>query len=175
MSYICDLPRDRFVETFAGIYEHSPWVAEAVFDDGSARSAEKPSDLAGAMASVVASAGEDRRLALLLAHPDLAGRLASAGQLSRESTTEQAGAGLDRCSAEEFEEFTLLNSRYREKFGFPFIIAVRGRSRQNILAAFRRRLQNTPDEEFGEACLQVDRIAALRLAALDETFEQQPR
>ena len=173
MSAISDFPRDEFVEMFAEVYEHSAWVAEAAFDGGFAQSAEKPSDLAAAMAGVVASAGSEMRLALLRAHPDLAGRLASAGELSRESTTEQAGAGLDRCSPEEFEEFTQLNARYREKFGFPFIIAVRGRNRQDILAAFRRRLRNTPDEEFEEACRQVDRIAELRLLALDEAFQPQ--
>ncbi len=173
MSSINDLPRDRFLELFAGIYEHSPWVAETVFDGDLVRPAEKPSDLATAMAGVVASAGRDRRLALLLAHPDLAGRLAKAGQLSPESATEQAGAGLDQCSPEEFEEFTRLNALYRERFGFPFIIAVRGRSRQDILAAFRRRLRNTPDAEFDEACRQVDRIAELRLLALDELFRHE--
>ena len=149
-----------FVRRFGGVYESSPWVAERACGDGD------PADPASAMRAVVETAGRDRQLALLRAHPDLAGRLAVAGELTPESSAEQAGAGLDRCTPAEFAEFQDLNARYREKFGFPFILAVRGHDRSAILAAFRRRIGNDPDTEFREALDQVHRIAAFRIADL---------
>ena len=100
---------------------------------------------------------------MLKAHPDLAGKLAAAKRLTAESTAEQASAGLDALTDDERAEFTALNTAYVEKFGFPFIIAVRGLSKADILAAFRRRIDNPRDEEFATACRQVERIAALRL------------
>ena len=146
-----------------GIYEHSPWVAErldpAELDSG----ADVVSSLAASMRRIVDGAGEELQLALLRAHPDLAGRLAVGEALTDASADEQASAGLDRCSPEEFEEFRSLNDRYKEKFGFPFILAVRGCSRGEILHIFRRRVENDRDAEFAEALGQVHRIARLRL------------
>lgn len=158
------LDRDGFLARFGVIYEHSPWIAAAVWDKGAA--ADEAESLAAAMASEVEAAGEEAQLALLRAHPDLAGKLAVRGELTAESTSEQAGAGLDRCSPEEFAEFQQLNDAYKARFGFPFILAVKGYDRAGILAAFRRRVANTREAEFREALDQVHRIALLRLLAL---------
>lgn len=158
------LDRVGFLARYGGVYEHSPWIAAAVWDAGEAD--DEAEALADAMAARVEAADEAAQLALLRAHPDLAGRLAVRGELTAESTAEQAGAGLDRCSPEEFAEFQELNATYTVRFGFPFILAVRGHDRNSILAAFRRRTQNARDAEFREALGQVHRIARLRLLAL---------
>lgn len=158
------LDRAAFVARFGGVYEHSPWVAEAVWDAG--RVADDREALAGAMAEAVEAAGEAAQVALLRGHPDLAGRLALAGTLTPESRAEQASAGLDRCTPAELAEFQRLNRAYTARFGFPFIIAVKGLDRPSVLAAFRRRVANDPAAEFREALDQVHRIARLRLAAM---------
>ncbi|MFQ5437717.1 MAG: 2-oxo-4-hydroxy-4-carboxy-5-ureidoimidazoline decarboxylase [Paracoccaceae bacterium] len=160
---ISALPRQEFVDRFAGVYEHSRWVAEKCFDEGGHLVAAVPADLAGPFAAIVEAAGTEPQMILLRAHPDLAGKLAQNGELTSASTSEQAGAGLDRCSASEFREFTDLNTAYREKFGFPFIVAVRGMSRTDILAQFRARVENDVATEFRAALDQVHRIARLRL------------
>jgi 2-oxo-4-hydroxy-4-carboxy-5-ureidoimidazoline decarboxylase len=154
-----------FVEALAGVFEHSPWVAAAVTGD---RPFADRAALHRAMCDAVDAAGEDAQLALIRAHPELAGRAAIAGELTDASAREQQGAGLDRCSAEEFAAIQSLNTAYRERFGFPFIIAVRDHTRQGIIAALRERLCNDPDEEKREALRQINRIAALRLAELVE-------
>lgn len=156
------------MDAFGGVYEHSPWVAERVPPEGLAGAPDIAAALAGAMRRVVDGAGGDEQLALLRAHPDLAGRLGVGEGLTEASEGEQASAGLDRCTPGEFEEFQQLNTRYRERFGFPFILAVRGRSRGEILEAFRRRVGNDRDDEFAEALEQVHRIARLRLEAMFE-------
>ncbi|ORE93484.1 hypothetical protein ATO13_12441 [Stappia sp. 22II-S9-Z10] len=153
--------REAFVTRYGGVYEHSPWVAERAWDGGIAEAG----DVVPVLARVVERAGHEAQLALLRAHPDLAGKL-GVGELTPESAQEQAGAGLDQCSAEEFAEFTALNARYEARFGFPFIIAVRGLDRAGILAAFRARVEGTPEAEFRTALNQVHRIAALRVAAM---------
>ncbi len=151
-----------YVTRFGGVYEHSPWVAEQAFDMGP----PAPKDLPSVMRNIVEDAGQEAQLALLRAHPDLAGKLAKSGALTAESSAEQASAGLDQCSEEEFAEFTALNARYKERFGFPYILAVRGRTRQDILENFRTRVDNPPEVEFREALDQVHQIAALRFEAL---------
>ena len=108
----------------------------------------------------------ERRLGVLTAHPDLAGKLAAAKRLTAESTAEQAGAGLDQLTDEERAAFTGLNDAYVEKNGFPFIIAVRDHDKAGILKTFKRRLDNDRETEFAEACRQVERIARLRLEAM---------
>jgi OHCU decarboxylase len=156
--------RTGFVARYGGVYEHSAWIAEAVWDAGAL-----PEDLdamAAAMAARVEAAGDAAQLALLRAHPDLAGKLALRGDLTPESTSEQAGAGLDRCTQGEFAEFQRLNDAYQARFGFPFILAVKGYDRAAILDAFRRRVDNDPATEFREALDQVHRIARLRLEAI---------
>ncbi len=151
-----------YLRRFGGVYEHSEWVADKAFDMGP----PAPEDLPAVMRQIVEDAGHEAQLALLRAHPDLAGKLAKSGALTDESTAEQASAGLDQCSEEEFAEFTALNARYKERFGFPYILAVRGRHRAEILENFRERVDNTPEAEFREALDQVHQIAALRLAVL---------
>ncbi len=153
-----------FVERFGGVYEHSPWVAEEAVD---IVGEDSPMDLiARTMADVVDNASEDRQLALIRAHPNLAGKAQIAGTLTEESTSEQASAGLDQCSAEEYEQFQSLNDQYHGKFGFPFVMAVRGSSRADILAAFATRLENDTDVEFETALVEIHKIARLRLEAM---------
>lgn len=158
--------RQQFVGRFGGVYEHSPWIAEAAFDAGITCSPAAAEQLAEPLAAIVDRSSREARLALLRAHPELVGKLAVTGSLTSESRSEQSSAGLDRCSAEEFAEFQRLNERYNSTFGFPFIIAVRGLTRADILAAFRRRVDNDPEAEFATALGEVHRIARLRLAAL---------
>ncbi len=164
---IANMSRAEFVDRFGGVYEHSPWVAETCHVEGRHAEAVRPSDLAGPFAVIVEGAGRDLQMVLLRAHPDLAGKLAKSGGLTADSTSEQASAGLDQCTAEEFDEFTRLNTGYRERFGFPYILAVRGRHRTEILANFRERANNDVATEFREALNQVHQIAKLRLLALD--------
>ena len=154
----------EFVQRYRGIYEHSPWVAEkaAPLVDDSA----DVDVIARVMADCVDNASQERQLALIRAHPDLAGKAAIAGSLTDESESEQASAGLDRCSPEEYERFQALNTAYRRKFGFPFVMAVRNCSREQILAAFESRLENDYDEEFENALLEIHRIARMRLVAM---------
>jgi OHCU decarboxylase len=157
------LTRERFVERFGGVFEHSPWVAERAHALELGPAHDSAVGLWHAMARVFRSAGEGERLAVLRAHPDLAGKLAQARRLTAESAAEQASAGLDALTDDERASFTELNARYLERFGFPFIIAVRGRSKTDILDVFAERLGNTPDVEFRTACEEVERIARLRL------------
>ena len=152
-----------FVVVFGSVYEHSPWVAEAIYP-----SLTPGSDVAAVaerMRSVVDGASDKRKLDLLRAHPDLAGRL-SLAELTKSSRSEQADAGLDRCTPEELSEFQELNAAYTGKFGFPFIFAVKGYHRQDILEAFRVRVNNSSDTEFKTAIEQVHRIAKLRLETI---------
>jgi 2-oxo-4-hydroxy-4-carboxy-5-ureidoimidazoline decarboxylase len=160
------LSREAFVAAYGGIYEHSPWVAEAAYDGDLTTRAAGAGSLSAALAAVVEAAPAERQLALLRAHPDLAGRLALRGELTPQSASEQAGAGLAACSPAQLERFTILNETYKAKFGFPFIMAVKGRSRAEILAAFERRVGNDPKTEFRTALDEVHKIARLRLEAL---------
>jgi len=154
----------EFVRRYGGIYEHSPWVAEAaaqLIDDSA-----DVDVIARVMADCVDNAARELQLELICAHPDLAGKAAVAGELTDDSESEQASAGLDRCTPEEYARFQALNTAYRRKFGFPFVMAVRGCTREQILAAFESRLENDYDEEFENALLEIHRIARMRLVAL---------
>jgi len=155
-----------FVATFGGVFEHSPWIAEGAFELELGPAHDSAMGLHNALARVFRSASPDRRLEVLLAHPDLAGKLAAAKRLTEESTAEQAAAGLDALTDTERQVFTQANAAYRTKHGFPFIIAVRDHDKTGILRAFERRLANDRDTEFAEACAQVERIAMLRLEAM---------
>lgn len=159
-------PRDRdaFVRRYGGIYEGSPWVPEQSFERAAGLS--DPAALAKVFAASVDRAGDEVKLALIRAHPDLAGRAAVRGELTPESSAEQASAGIDQCTKGEFEKFQSLNRRYRDRFGFPFVMAVRGSNRHDILAAFERRLGNTPEAEVRTAIAEIHKIARLRLEAL---------
>jgi OHCU decarboxylase len=161
-----EMDRAAFVAAYGGIFEHSPWVAEGAWTLELGPAHDTAGGLHNALARVFRAAPEARRLAVLTAHPDLAGKLAQARRLTDASTAEQASAGLDALTDAERAEFTRLNDAYTATFGFPFIIAVRDNTKASILAAFHRRLGNDRAAEFDEACAQVERIAWHRLKAL---------
>ncbi|MFS2154722.1 2-oxo-4-hydroxy-4-carboxy-5-ureidoimidazoline decarboxylase [Rhizobium sp. Rhizsp42] len=160
------IARNEFISRFGGVFEHSPFIAERAFDDGFVGETLDVDRVHTALVAIFRAASPEERLGVLRAHPDLAGRLAIAGELTEDSKKEQAGAGLDRLSPEEHQRFTELNRAYVEKFGFPFIIAVKGLDKQAILSAFEKRIDNSRDAEFETATAQVERIALLRLEAL---------
>ncbi|WP_164517301.1 allantoinase PuuE [Tabrizicola piscis] len=157
------MTRERFVERFGSIFEHSPWIADHAFDLELGPAHDSASGLHNALARVFRSASRDQRLLVLRAHPDLAGKLAAAKRLTPESTAEQASAALDALTDEERSRFQRLNEEYVAKHGFPFIIAVRDNTKASILLAFQTRLANDTEQEFTIACAQVERIAELRL------------
>ena len=156
--------RATFVSAYGGVYEHSPWVAETVWDLHTGSELDSLEGLTSAMRQTVDSADEGRKMTLICAHPDLAGKAAIRGELTADSKTEQKGAGLDQCTEEEFEDFQALNAAYKSKFGFPFIIAVKGHDRHSILATFRARMNHDREQEFHTALEQIHRIASFRLA-----------
>ena len=163
------MDRAAFVEKFGGVYEHFPEIAEATL--GSAASRLRPTRPAGsrhAMAEVAAALDDAAKLKLIRNHPDLAGRLGVA-ELTAASRSEQAGAGLDQCTPEEFRRFQALNDAYKEKFAFPFILAVAGKTRHDILAAFEERMKNDRDTEFQTALAEIDKIARIRLEAMADS------
>lgn len=157
------MSRPLFVERFGGIFEHSPWIAEGAFDAGLTPANDTAEGLAEAMARVLRAADPERQMAVINAHPDLAGRLAQARLLTADSAEEQASAGLDALTVEEKARFAALNAAYMARFGFVFIMAIRGRSKDEILAAFERRLAHDEETERQEALAQIERIARLRL------------
>jgi allantoate deiminase/N-carbamoyl-L-amino-acid hydrolase len=168
LQHLNSLDAAAFVELLHGIYEHSPWIPERA-------AAQRPfatlAALKLALQEAVTQAGEEEQLSLLRAHPELAGKAAIAGELTLESTGEQAASGLDRCSPDEFAALHRLNAAYNGKFGFPFILAVKGPTgkgltRQAIIATFERRLRHRREDELHEALRQVHRIAEIRLNAL---------
>lgn len=160
------ISRDEFISRFGGVFEHSPFIAERAYDQDLVPETLSASGVHSALASVFRAASHEERLGVLRAHPDLAGKLAIAGKLTEDSKNEQAGAGLDRLSPQEHARFTELNTAYVEKNGFPFIIAVKGLNRFDILESFETRISNAVEQEFETACAQVEKIALLRLQAL---------
>ncbi len=157
------MDRQTFVKTFGGIFEHSAWVAERAFDLELGPAHDSAGGLHNALCRAFRSASEDERLGVLQAHPDLAGKLAAAKRLTAESTREQASAGLDALTDAERARFSALNQPMSSVFGFPFIIAVKGLTKDAILEAFERRIGNERAEELATAGRQVERIAILRL------------
>jgi 2-oxo-4-hydroxy-4-carboxy-5-ureidoimidazoline decarboxylase len=156
------LSHAEFLARFGPVYEASPWVAEGVWPKAEAGTLDERDKLAAAMREEVDAAPREMKLALICAHPELASR----ARMADASVREQSGAGLDQCTTAEFAAFQRLNAAYNARFGFPFIIAVKGLTRAEILAAFERRLAAEPDAEFAEAIAQIHRIAAFRLADL---------
>lgn len=150
------MPHADFMAAFGDVAEHSPWVAEAA-------AAERPygdrREMVAAFAAAMQSAYEAAKLAVLRAHPDLAGK----AKLTDDSTREQAGAGLNTLTPDEFDRFTQLNDAYKARFEFPFIFAVKGADKHEILQAFEERLENDRDLEFRTACAQVCRIFRFRI------------
>ncbi len=158
-----EMDRETFVTEFGAVFEHSPWIAEEAHALELGPMHDSAVGVHAALARIFRAAPMERRLEVLAAHPDLAGKLAQARRLTDESAAEQASAGLDALTDEERATFTELNVAYTSKFGFPFIIAVRDNTKASIMEAFRRRIDHDPDAEFAEACRQVERIAELRL------------
>lgn len=154
------MPEAEFIAVLGGIYEHSPWFAETAAHK---RPFANTAELASALRGAVDAAGQEAQLKLVRAHPELAGNAAVRGELTAESTREQAGAGLDQCTPEEFQRLQGLNEAYNRKFGFPFILAVRGYDRHGIIDAFARRLENAPEVELQTCINQIHRIAQFRL------------
>lgn len=155
------MPLDQFVAVLGGIFEHSPWVAEGAAGGRPYASLER---LHAALCAVVDAAAPEQQLALIQAHPQLGARGRRLQQLTANSASEQRRAGLDACSDEEYAELLRLNAQYVEKFGFPFILAVRGHTPESILAAMRSRLAHDHAAECSAALLQIGRIAGFRLA-----------
>jgi len=160
------MDRAAFVAAYGGIFEHSAWIAERAYELELGPAHDTAGGLHNALTRMFRTASEPERLGVLTAHPDLAGKLAQAKRLTQESTSEQASAGLDALTDSERAAFTDLNQRYTDKFGFPFIIAVRDHDKVSILQAFQRRIDQDRDAEFAEACRQVERIAEFRLRDL---------
>ena len=157
------LDEEAFVARFGGVFEHSDWIARRAHAGELSPVNDSASGLHAALTAVFREASDAERLGVLNAHPDLAGKLAQARRLTESSTSEQASAGLDALTDSERERFNILNGRYVKTFGFPFIIAVRGLGKDDILDAFQRRIGNDWQSEFETACRQVERIALLRL------------
>jgi 2-oxo-4-hydroxy-4-carboxy-5-ureidoimidazoline decarboxylase len=161
MDGFADCSKTVFLEKLGHIFEHSPWVVENAWNR---RPFVDAAALHAALMAEVAAAGDAAQLDLIRAHPELAARV----ELTEASASEQMGAGLKQLSSAEFERFTFLNTAYREKFGFPFIICVRLQTKASILAAFEARLQRDPAKERAEAIAQIGLIARLRLQDLME-------
>ena len=162
------MTQNEFVEFFGGVYEHSPWIPKYAWHNGLNEQHNTPEGLSEIMMEVVANADNIKILALINAHPDLAGKAAIDGELTEESTSEQSGAGIDQCNTEEFEKFQYYNNAYKEKFGFPFIMAVKGSNRHQILDAFDVRIENDEETELKQAVSEINKIAQFRLEALAE-------
>ena len=160
------LNQAEIIDLLVSIYEHSPWVAEILFSQGITSQDNDVGFLAKRMKKIVDASSEEMKLSLLQAHPELAGKLAISGNLTKDSTSEQASAGLNQCSKEEFADFSKLNFEYTKKFGHPFIIAVRELTRSEILTSFKERINNDRQKEFETALTEVHKIALLRLKAL---------
>lgn len=161
-----------FVTRFGGVYEHSPWVAELTWQQGLDARHNTPTGLSAAMQTHIAAADRERLMTLIHAHPDLAGKAAVRGELTAESTSEQAGAGISECSPEEFSRFQRYNATYKAQFGFPFIMAVKGSHRHKILAAFVERLDNDVETEYQRALNEINKIARFRLDTIAQETSQ---
>jgi 2-oxo-4-hydroxy-4-carboxy-5-ureidoimidazoline decarboxylase len=149
-----------FVGAIGHLFEHSPWVAEETYE---ARPFASLDELHHALCETMLSASAEKQMALIRAHPDLAGRLAKAGQLTADSTKEQSAAGLDKLTADEAAEIQRLNDAYKARFEFPFIICARLNAKDTILASMRSRVGNTPEAEHSTALAEIAKIARLRL------------
>jgi 2-oxo-4-hydroxy-4-carboxy-5-ureidoimidazoline decarboxylase len=155
------MPRAEFTKTFGGLFEHSPWIAEQTIGPF-----EDINDLFVRLTNTVSEATDEQKLALIRAHPDLVGKLAKEGKLTRESTAEQKAAGLTSLSPDEVQKFEKYNAEYRAKFGFPFVICARENKKSAILKAFPERLQNSVPQEMNTALSEIYKIARLRLIDL---------
>lgn len=166
LAKINSLDRVAFVAALGHLFEHSPWVADETWPQRPFRDAAQ---LHAALCATMRAASKEKQLALIRAHPDLAGRLAQQNKLTAESTREQASAGLNQLSATELAEFQKNNGAYLARFGFPFIICARLTNKSAILAAMQTRVTNSPAMEFSTALGEIEKIAQLRLTDLLQT------
>jgi len=164
MEGVNALTREAFVDRYGRLFEHSPWVAEEAYANGPF---ENDGALFSALRAAMYAAPRERQLALIRAHPDLAGRAAVEGSLTESSQREQSSAGLDRLTPDEYASFTRLNTAYRERFDFPFVVCVREHTKESILRAAAERLEHTRDEEVRVALEEIAKIARLRLGELE--------
>ncbi len=155
--------KDQFVESLGGIFEHSPWVADLVYED---RPFETIKQLQQTMLDAVQHSPELQRMALICNHPELAGKEAAAGTLTEDSRQEQFRAGLDQCTAEDLAQLQSLNQAYRKNFEFPFVIAVTGLNKAQIIAALESRLKNSFTVEFDASIAEIGKISMIRLNTL---------
>ena len=155
------MPRDEFTRKFGPIFEHSPWIAQATVGPF-----EDVNDLFIRLCETVSASNDDQKLALIRAHLDLVGKLASQGKLTKESTAEQKAAGLMSLSEDEKIQFETFNAAYKKKFGFPFVICARENKKSAILVAFPERMNNAPPQELNAALSEIYKIARLRLIDL---------
>jgi len=162
INKINKLPQSEFIKVFANIFENTRWIAEELYDQKPFNNFE---ELSSKMLSIFETATKEKQLKILNAHPDLANKT-KISLLTPDSLKEQTSAGLDQCTKEEFSEFKKLNDTYK-KFGFPFILAVKGKTKIEILNNFRKRIFSNPKIEFDEAVKQVKQIASLRLKELN--------
>lgn len=162
LGQLSEQSQEQFVSSLDGIFEHSPWVAERAW---AKRPFSSVDSLFAAMIQAVEQASHQEQLDLICAHPELAGKEAEAGTLTKESTGEQRGAGLDQCSPEELVRLRDLNSKYRAQHGFPFVIAVKGLTRYQIMDAVEARLHNKTEDEFHKCLQEIGKIARFRLDA----------
>ena len=163
LSALNALAKAEFTRAIGSVFEHSPWIAEAAW---SKRPFANLEELHRALCHTVNTASQEQQLALLRAHPDLVGNLALAGQLTHESTTEQASAGLTTLTPHEIATFHTNNAAYKDKFGFPFILCARLNKKTAILKGFQVRLQNSREHELKTALEEIFKIAELRLRDL---------
>ncbi len=163
LDEVNQLTPDIFADVFGNVAEHSPWVARVAQREAPFASCKA---LIEAFAKALHDADEEAQLALIRAHPDLAGKAARAGEMAEASVSEQSGAGLDQLSGAEYEQFTQLNYAYKSSYGFPFIFAVKGATKHQILEAFQLRLQNSAKDEMAEALRQICLIFSFRLEDL---------
>ena len=153
------LNKSEFLSTFGNVFEKTEWIAEKCYDSKPYNNVQ---ELVNKMMEVFENSIKEKHLKILNSHPDLAVKK----KLTKESENEQANANLNQCTKEEFEEFNRLNEKYKKKFGFPFIIAVKGKNKNEILNIFRQRITNNINLEFEEAKTQVKKIATFRLSEI---------
>ena len=163
INKINNLPQSKFIEIFANIFEKTKWIAERLYNQKPFNSFE---DLCSKILEIFKTTNKENQLKIIRAHPDLADK-SKISLLNIDSRAEQNRAGLDQCSEKEFKEFENLNNEYKKKFGFPFILAVGGKNKAEILGEFKKRILNSNDDEFIEAIKQVVKIANLRLNELN--------
>jgi len=155
--------REQFIESLGSIFEHSPWVADLVYEN---RPFDSKVRLHQTMVEAVKQSPELQRMALICNHPELAGKEADEGTLTEDSQKEQSRAGLDQCTAAELTQLKSLNNSYLEKFDFPFVIAVTGLDKSQIIAAIELRLKNSAGDEFDTSINEIAKIGMIRLNAL---------